>query len=398
MTTDESIDNAAVADLLAALVARSLVLVDESGPTTRYRMLETLRAYARELLDVDAESDIWRSRHAGYCCELAERIDAGVKGPDELVWAPRFDAEQDELRAALRWALDVGEVEVALRIVAALAWTWWTRGIIAEGERSIDAVMDVVGMVRTDLQASLVADWALFAQQHVDWDTWAVRCRRAIELAEHAEVPLARAYALLGMLEGFLQHRDAALALIERARTVAEQCDDEWGWGYATSCCVHTLSAIGDHEVAARLGAELVERMRALGNPTRLADAQLAHTVAIAPFEPTAACRELAEASEIFDAVGNLTLSGGMVATGVQLALGIDDVPLAAWFLQRRIASVRQSHDYSMDGVLPLFALHVAAVLHAGGALEDAAVMLGVSDALMARSNALYILPGAPRS
>jgi len=395
VTTDESIDEVAVADILAALVARSLVLVDESGPTARYRMLETMRAYARELLDADVETDIWRARHAGYCAELAERIDAGVKGPDELVWAARFDAEQDELRAALRWALDAGQAETALRIVAALAWTWWTRGIIAEGERSIEAVMDIVGEVRTDLQAALIADWVLFAQQHVDWDTWAVRCRRAIELAEQADLPLARAYALLGMLEGFVQHRDAALALTERARTIAEQCDDEWGWGYATSCCVHTLSAIGDDEAAARLGTDLVERMRVLGNPTRLADARLAHAVAIAPSEPAAACRELAEAAQLFDTVGNLTLSGGMTSTGVQLALGIDDVPLAAWFLQRRIASVRQAHDYSMDAFLPLFVLHVAAVLHAGGALEDAAVMLGASDALMARRNALYILPGA---
>jgi hypothetical protein len=194
---------------------------------------------------------------------------------------------------------------------------------------------------------------------------------------------------------GFLQHRDAALALIQRTQDIAEQCDNEWEWGYATSCCVHTLSAVGDHEAAAHLAAELVERMRALGNPTRLADARLAHAVAVATVEPRAACRELAEAAEIFDAVGNLTLSGGMVATGVQLALGINDVPLAAWFLQRRIASVRQSRDYSMDAFLPLFALHVAAVLHAGGALEDAGVMLGASDALMSRSNALYLLPGA---
>src|SRR6185503_517734 len=104
---------------------------------------------------------------------------------------------------------------------------------------------------------------------------------------------------------------------------------DEWGWGYANSCCVHTLSALGDYEAAARLGAELVERMRALGNPTRLADAGLAHAVAIAPVDPASACRELAEAAEMFDTVGNLTLSGGMASTGVQLALGIDDVPLA---------------------------------------------------------------------
>jgi predicted ATPase/class 3 adenylate cyclase len=395
VTTDDAIDEGDVADLLAALVARSLVVVDELGPAARYRMLETLRAYGRELLDDDGETDRWRARHAEYYCELAERVDRGVKGRDELTWLARFDAERDDLRAALRWTLDAGETEAALRIVAGLSWTWWTRGIIAEGERSIEAVMDAVASVRLDLQAELVANWVLFAQQHIDWDLWGTRCRRGIELAEQAGVPGVRVHSLLAMLEAFLGHREEALALIERTRILAEECDDDWEWGYASSCCVHAYFAIGEHQTAADLSSVQVERMRRLGNPTRIADALFAHGLAIAPFDPRAACLELGEAAELFDAVGNLPMGGGIVSNGVQVALRTGDVPLAASFVQRRIDSVRRSRDYSIDPFLPLFALHVTAVLYAAGALEEAAALLAASDTLMGRSTAVYILPGA---
>jgi predicted ATPase/class 3 adenylate cyclase len=395
VATDDSVDEVGVADLLAGLVARSLVVVDESGPTARYRMLETLRAFGLELLDADRETDVWRARHADYYAALAERIDPGLKGPDELQWVARLEVEQDDLRSALRWALDSDRIELALRIVASLAWPWWTQGAIAEGDRAVSAALDIAESRRPDLQARIVADWALFAQQDVDWDTCAARCRRAIELAERFQLPLARPYALLGMLAAFHGRVESALALGERARSIAARQGDEWEWGYAMSCSVHSCTALGDYDTATELASVLLPRARSLGNPTRIADALLSHALAIAPSDPRAACLELAESADLFETVGNLPLGGAMVSNGVQLALSIDDVPLAASFVRRRIASVQNARNYSFDQFLPLFALHVAAVLHAGGSLTDAAVMLGASDALMMRSSAMYILPGA---
>src|SRR4030095_5200271 len=200
-----------------------------------------VRAHGRELLDADEETDVWRARHAEHYCELAERIHSGVRGPDELDWMARFDAERHDLRAPFRWALDAGQIEIALRTVGSLAWTWWERGIISEGERAIEAVMERVGGLRLALQSCLVADWGLFAQQHVDCALWSPRCNLAITLGERANAPNARGYALLGLLESFLGHRDTALELIEQARSLVARDADEWEWGYTTSCSVHTL-------------------------------------------------------------------------------------------------------------------------------------------------------------
>ena len=112
-----------VLDGLDGLVARSMVALDESAPTTRYELLETMRQYARERLEA-READAWRRRHAQYFATLAEASGKLLSGPDELAGRAEIRRELDNLRSAVAWALDSRETsdwEFALRIVAALA-------------------------------------------------------------------------------------------------------------------------------------------------------------------------------------------------------------------------------------------------------------------------------------
>jgi predicted ATPase/class 3 adenylate cyclase len=114
-----------VVDGLRELVAKSLVSVDDSVPSsTRYQMLETLRAYARERLDDEGQIDRWRRRHATYYASFAEEAGPMMLGPDWLAWLPRLRAELDDLRASVSWALESDtddDGELAVRIAAALA-------------------------------------------------------------------------------------------------------------------------------------------------------------------------------------------------------------------------------------------------------------------------------------
>ena len=113
-----------IVDALASLVGKSMVTVEETAQgTTRYELLETLRAYARERLDDAGESDGWRRRHAEHYARFAEDAGAGLIGPDELVWRGRFHDDLANLRAAVTWALDSDadeDGELAVRIVASL--------------------------------------------------------------------------------------------------------------------------------------------------------------------------------------------------------------------------------------------------------------------------------------
>ena len=119
-----------VVDALRELVAKSMVAVDDSVPgSTRYQMLETLRAYARERLDEASNADEWRRRHAAHYAKHAEAAGRAMFGPDWLEWLPRVRADLDDLRAAVTWGLDSShdeggddeDGELAVRIVAALA-------------------------------------------------------------------------------------------------------------------------------------------------------------------------------------------------------------------------------------------------------------------------------------
>src|SRR5262245_48022195 len=64
----------AVLELLAALVARSLVVAEEHGPESRYRLLETIRQYGEQRLDQAGEAQRWRARHASYYAGLLSRV------------------------------------------------------------------------------------------------------------------------------------------------------------------------------------------------------------------------------------------------------------------------------------------------------------------------------------
>jgi predicted ATPase len=112
-----------VIDGLTALVGQSLV-VPEEGPdqTSRYRLLETMRAYAQQHLAA-SEHDGMRRAHAEHYAAFAERAGPELPGPAQLDWQHRIRAELDNLNAAVTWALTSGGQadQLAFRIVAALA-------------------------------------------------------------------------------------------------------------------------------------------------------------------------------------------------------------------------------------------------------------------------------------
>ncbi len=119
--------------VLDRLVDKSLVIVEEHRGEQRYRLLETLRLYARERLVTCGEAERVYRRHADHYLVLAETAESGLWGPDMAVWLDRLETEHDNLRAALRWSVGHGEVETALRLGAALARFWQLRGYLGEG-------------------------------------------------------------------------------------------------------------------------------------------------------------------------------------------------------------------------------------------------------------------------
>ncbi|MEN3608435.1 BTAD domain-containing putative transcriptional regulator [Plantactinospora sp. ZYX-F-223] len=121
--------DADVLDLLSSLVDKSLV---EAGGG-RFRMLETVRAFGAERLAEAGEADELRRAHAAYFLELARAGDLRLRGADQLDWLRRLDGDRDDLHAALRRAMAGGDVATALKLVSALSFYWWLRGLRGEG-------------------------------------------------------------------------------------------------------------------------------------------------------------------------------------------------------------------------------------------------------------------------
>ncbi|MFD2765341.1 BTAD domain-containing putative transcriptional regulator [Micromonospora eburnea] len=112
-------------DVLSGLVDKSLV--EAAGG--RFRMLETVRAFAAEQLAEAGEAERFRRAHAAYFLDLARTGDARLRGPRQLDWLRRLDADRDDLHAALRQSVAVDDIGTALRMVAALSFYWWLRGL-----------------------------------------------------------------------------------------------------------------------------------------------------------------------------------------------------------------------------------------------------------------------------
>ena len=127
-----------VVDLLASLIDKSLVQVEEPGGEARYRLLETLREYALEHLAASGEAATIRRRHATYYLALAAQAEYG---PEQAAWLARLQPEHDNLRAALRWLLDEGEGEAGLRLAVALYPFWQLRGHWSEAREWLGAAL-----------------------------------------------------------------------------------------------------------------------------------------------------------------------------------------------------------------------------------------------------------------
>jgi predicted ATPase/DNA-binding XRE family transcriptional regulator len=125
----DGIEEAGVLELLEALVERSLVVAQDGVEEMRYRLLETIREYALELLTAANEDDRARERHLAYFERLAVAAAPAMEwGPDGLVWLKRLERERDNLHAALSWAAAGGDVAAGQRMTAALWRYWWQRG------------------------------------------------------------------------------------------------------------------------------------------------------------------------------------------------------------------------------------------------------------------------------
>lgn len=231
---DAGSDAAAVLDPLAALVTKSLVVADMSGNDVRYRLLETIRLFALEQLASAGERETLEARHAAWCTALAEQAGEALMGAQQVAWLGRVDSEQDNMRAALSWATNSGEREVALRIAGALALFWRIRGQFREGRDWLTRAFAVTGSAEPATLAK--AFWGLgFLELMLNQHGQATAAlEEALTMSRRLRDARgqARALLLLGNAYGFADWSRAP-ALLDESAALARREGDAWCLGHA---------------------------------------------------------------------------------------------------------------------------------------------------------------------
>jgi predicted ATPase/DNA-binding SARP family transcriptional activator len=141
--TAEEVLGEDVIDVIASLVDKSLVMATGNAEV-RYRLLETVRAYATERLAEAGEEKQLKDAHAAYFLALAERAEPELRRHDQLMWADRLTTERDNFSGALQHAIDTRDAETGVRLVGALAWFWILRDYEAEAGQWAVAVWNIV--------------------------------------------------------------------------------------------------------------------------------------------------------------------------------------------------------------------------------------------------------------
>jgi non-specific serine/threonine protein kinase len=213
---------------LSGLVDKSLVIVDYQDGHARYRLLEVIRQYGAEHLAEAGEVDVVRRRHATWIVALAEQACVEMWGPEQATALRRLDAEHDNVRAALVWSEETGEVEVGLRL-GWLLWRFWDqRGHYSEARDQLARLLAAGGVPSTARALALDAAGMLaFFQQDLSASRALLEEGLALGRALDHAPSTAMALTFLGALFMSQGELDQANAQFEACEPLRRAVTDE---------------------------------------------------------------------------------------------------------------------------------------------------------------------------
>lgn len=231
----EGLAAAEVPQFLAELVDKSLVMVEVTPGRRRYRLLETIRQYARQQLAESGETAAVWDRHLAYYADWAERAAPHLRGQEQPALLEHFAAEHDNLRAALAWSQKAEErTEAGLRLAAACGHYWRLRGYLGEGRQHLTALLSLPGaQARTRARAWALLWAANLAYLQSDYAATRSLAEEGLaisrELGARGRTGVARALDLLGELATEVGDYEAAPALFEEALAIYRELDETRG-------------------------------------------------------------------------------------------------------------------------------------------------------------------------
>ena len=264
----EGLEENEVLDLLSSLVDKSLVLVSEQEGEARYGLLETVRHYAAEKVEEAGEGTKVGGRHAEFFLRLAEQADTESKGARRAAWLGRLEAEHDNLRTVLDWALTHGEDDLGLRVAGALGGFWLVRGRLSEGRRWLEAALQGGDGTPEPTRTGTLLRAGLIAREQGDHERSVELLGEALALARRIGDKATAAIALLNLGWAALLRDELQRAseLTEESLTLQRETNDWVGVARALTVLGLLANAQGDHERAKALHEESLGLAREAGD------------------------------------------------------------------------------------------------------------------------------------
>jgi len=309
--------------VLTRLSQRSMLAVRrQSGGGTRYEMLETLREFAHNRLDDLGNVSLF-SAHARHFTVLAERVAAVLGTPDELAGMRQVDAAFADLRAAQRFAVEVGDVDTALRLITSIR-EYAMRSLRYEALTWADAAAAELPDETHPLRPTLTAVRAYGAFVRGEFDT-AVRLADLASADEQAQSLPPSGLAERARANALYSVGDAEAGLAQNALLVelAQGIGDPSMRAHANYMCSVAESSMGDAERGRRLAEVAFDAAHESGSPTDLASAWMATGFASWD-DDEAALDAFASADRLARSAGNRWMSAfaRTEASGLRVAHG----------------------------------------------------------------------------
>jgi predicted ATPase/class 3 adenylate cyclase/DNA-binding CsgD family transcriptional regulator len=258
-----------VLDQLTLLVDKSLVVADNAGGRTRYRLLETVRQYALEKLGESGEADAVRARHRDYYTAMAAVLDAPA-GSDYEQRIEQADIEIDNLRAAFGWSRENPDTELALALASSLQPLWLVRGRIREGRTWFDTALTYLDARQLEVAAAVraraLADTAVLGLWVGAADS-PDQAQQALAIAREVDDPalLARALTACGSIASFFD-AESARAYLAEAIGLARELGDPWRLSQILAQQVSGVHFAGDPIAVRAAGQEGRDLAEAIGD------------------------------------------------------------------------------------------------------------------------------------
>jgi predicted ATPase/transcriptional regulator with XRE-family HTH domain len=239
---------------------------------SRYRMLETVREFAREQLAACGEQEPIEARHTAYFVKMAEASMPLLRGPEQQLWLARLDADHDNLRAVLAR----GEVALA-RTAGALTPFWEMRGYLTEGRRWLETAAGSDHELDIAQRARLLSALGRLAAARGDLGETRVRNEAALALYRQLgePKPIADALTHAGLVAYRTGEFKQARERLEEALTLYWELGDEQGAGHALNNLGVAAALAGDFDEAQRRFEEVLAVRRALDDTDGIARALL---------------------------------------------------------------------------------------------------------------------------